>query len=61
MSASYQTACDELSQNPQTWLITGPAGFIGSNVLETVPELDLHIAGFQNPKPAGLSVAIQSF
>ena len=32
----FEQVCAALSQNPKTWLITGVAGFIGSNLLETL-------------------------
>ncbi len=34
MSQYYQV-CEQLKQNPKIWLITGVAGFIGSNLLKT--------------------------
>ena len=32
----YEQVKRELQNNPKTWLITGVAGFIGSNMLETL-------------------------
>ena len=29
----YQQVCDKLKTAPKTWLVTGVAGFIGSNLL----------------------------
>lgn len=34
--------------NPRTWLITGVAGFIGSNLLETLLNLDQRVVGLDN-------------
>ena len=36
MTTRYQNALRQLKQEPGTWLITGCAGFIGSNLLETL-------------------------
>ncbi len=44
----YQALQSELRAAPRTWLITGAAGFIGSNLLETLLELDQHVVGFDN-------------
>ena len=33
--SQYQLVCEQLKQAPKTWLVTGVAGFIGSNLLET--------------------------
>lgn len=38
----------ELLQAPKTWLVTGVAGFIGSNLLETLLELDQRVVGLDN-------------
>lgn len=39
---------EELKNNPKTWLITGVAGFIGSNLLETLLLLDQKVIGLDN-------------
>jgi len=44
----YQTLQKELQRDPQTWLITGVAGFIGSNLLETLLLLDQKVVGLDN-------------
>ncbi|WP_340600808.1 NAD-dependent epimerase/dehydratase family protein [Acinetobacter sp. HZNU-JH01] len=44
----YQTVCEQLKYQPKTWLITGVAGFIGSNLLETLLKLDQKIVGLDN-------------
>lgn len=48
MPSSYQTRQFSLSSSPQTWLITGVAGFIGSNLLETLLKLDQRVVGLDN-------------
>jgi len=37
-----------LRRTPHTWLITGVAGFIGSNLLETLLQLDQQVVGLDN-------------
>lgn len=44
----YQQIQAELRQQPQTWLITGVAGFIGSHLLETLLKLDQRVVGLDN-------------
>lgn len=44
----YQTVCEQLQKAPKTWLITGVAGFIGSNLLETLLKLDQKVVGLDN-------------
>lgn len=44
----YQTCCDYLTQHPSTWLITGVAGFIGSNLLEKLLHLRQRVVGLDN-------------
>jgi len=44
----YQKIQSALRQNPRTWLITGVAGFIGSNLLETLLKLDQRVVGLDN-------------
>ena len=46
--SQYQTVCDQLKQAPKTWLVTGVAGFIGSNLLETLLKLDQRVVGLDN-------------
>ena len=47
MSAYHQRQI-ELLAAPRTWLVTGVAGFIGSNLLETLLKLDQRVVGFDN-------------
>lgn len=44
----YEQLLQELPQNPKTWLITGVAGFIGSNLLETLLKLNQNVVGLDN-------------
>ena len=44
----YETVCKQLKQAPKTWLVTGVAGFIGSNLLETLLKLDQKVIGLDN-------------
>lgn len=44
----YQEVQLELQQTPKTWLITGVAGFIGSNILEQLLKLGQRVVGLDN-------------
>lgn len=44
----YEELCKELPLNPKIWLVTGVAGFIGSNLLETLLKLDQRVVGLDN-------------
>jgi UDP-N-acetylglucosamine 4-epimerase len=46
--AQYEKICLEFQQAPEKWLITGVAGFIGSNLLETLLRLDQRVVGLDN-------------
>ena len=46
--SQYESIKNELAQNPKTWLITGVAGFIGSNLLETLLKLNQTVIGLDN-------------
>jgi UDP-N-acetylglucosamine 4-epimerase len=48
MKNSYTHRAEQLQEHPRTWLITGVAGFIGSNLLETLLTLDQNIVGLDN-------------
>ena len=45
---TYTTLQKTLSASPRTWLVTGIAGFIGSNLLETLLKLDQRVVGLDN-------------
>lgn len=44
----YEQVKAQLRQQPQAWLVTGVAGFIGSNLLETLLKLDQTVVGLDN-------------
>lgn len=44
----YIKLLQRLGKEPHTWLITGVAGFIGSNLLETLLKLDQRVVGLDN-------------
>lgn len=44
----YEQLQNQLRQAPKTWLVTGVAGFIGSNLLETLLKLDQRVVGLDN-------------
>jgi len=44
----YQDVQQNLKNNQSRWLITGVAGFIGSNLLETLLKLNQKVVGLDN-------------
>jgi UDP-N-acetylglucosamine/UDP-N-acetyl-alpha-D-glucosaminouronate 4-epimerase len=48
MMTQYNTLIQELKDTQSTWLVTGVAGFIGSNLLETLLKLDQKVVGLDN-------------
>jgi len=48
MTNKYKKTKVELQKAPKKWLITGVAGFIGSNLLETLLKLDQTIVGLDS-------------
>lgn len=44
----YEYIQTQLRQTPKTWLVTGVAGFIGSNLLEKLLSLDQRVVGLDN-------------
>lgn len=48
MPEQYDKICAQLQKVPATWLITGVAGFIGSNLLEKLLMLDQRVIGLDN-------------
>ena len=44
----YERIRRDLARYPQTWLVTGVAGFIGSNLLETLLKLNQRVVGMDN-------------
>jgi UDP-N-acetylglucosamine 4-epimerase len=45
---AYERIQVELPKDPKTWLVTGVAGFIGSNILEKLLKLDQRVVGLDN-------------
>ncbi|OYV48431.1 MAG: Vi polysaccharide biosynthesis UDP-N-acetylglucosaminuronic acid C-4 epimerase TviC [Candidimonas sp.] len=48
MTTRYQEVMATLRHEPKTWLLTGCAGFIGSNILETLLTLNQNVVGLDN-------------
>jgi len=46
--SAYDELLERLPREPRTWLVTGCAGFIGSNLLETLLRLDQRVVGLDN-------------
>ncbi|MEY4941204.1 MAG: hypothetical protein RIQ93_2939, partial [Verrucomicrobiota bacterium] len=44
----YEILQSELRASPRAWLVTGVAGFIGSNLLEQLLRLDQRVVGLDN-------------
>jgi UDP-N-acetylglucosamine 4-epimerase len=45
---SFSRTISDISSTPRTWLVTGVAGFIGSNLLETLLGLNQTVIGLDN-------------
>ncbi len=48
MTSRYVQAKNELCAQPRKWLVTGCAGFIGSNLIETLLSLNQTVVGLDN-------------
>jgi UDP-N-acetylglucosamine/UDP-N-acetylgalactosamine 4-epimerase len=48
MLGVYQGVQEELRARPRRWLVTGAAGFIGSNLVETLLGFDQSVVGIDN-------------
>ncbi|WP_180122109.1 NAD-dependent epimerase/dehydratase family protein [Acinetobacter sp. YH12086] len=46
--SQYKNVCEQLKNQPKIWLVTGVAGFIGSNLLETLLKLNQTVVGLDN-------------
>jgi UDP-N-acetylglucosamine 4-epimerase len=46
--SKFQEVGARLKQSPRTWVVTGVAGFIGSNILETLLLLNQKVVGLDN-------------
>jgi UDP-N-acetylglucosamine 4-epimerase len=44
----YEEIKSQIKSSPKVWLVTGVAGFIGSNLLETLLKLDQYVVGLDN-------------
>lgn len=44
----YEQIKNQLLSSPKKWLVTGCAGFIGSNIIETLLKLDQQVTGLDN-------------
>jgi UDP-N-acetylglucosamine/UDP-N-acetylgalactosamine 4-epimerase len=44
----FTKVCAQLKEAPKTWLVTGVAGFIGSNLLQTLLKLNQKVVGLDN-------------
>ncbi len=47
-TTAFEALQATLRAQPRTWLVTGAAGFIGSNLLETLLKLDQRVVGLDN-------------
>jgi UDP-N-acetylglucosamine/UDP-N-acetylgalactosamine 4-epimerase len=48
MTTKYEQICAGLQAEPRTWLVTGAAGFIGSNLVEQLLRLGQRVVGLDN-------------
>ena len=46
--SKYHQVLSELNHAPRSWLITGVAGFVGSNLLETLLKNNQRVIGLDN-------------
>ncbi|MCB1097672.1 MAG: GDP-mannose 4,6-dehydratase, partial [Verrucomicrobiae bacterium] len=46
--SAFDQLCHRLQDSPASWLVTGAAGFIGSNLVETLLQLNQNVVGLDN-------------
>src|SRR5439155_402630 len=46
--SAYDALKSRLKASPKSWLVTGVAGFIGSNLLEALLKLEQRVVGLDN-------------
>ncbi len=52
MTTRFESVTQELAATPRKWLVTGCAGFIGSNLLETLLKLTRPSPAWTTSPPA---------
>jgi PadR family transcriptional regulator/NAD-dependent epimerase/dehydratase family protein len=60
-AAGAYEAKARLSEEPRTWLVTGAAGFIGSNLGEALLDLDQRVVGLENFPTATCTISSYIF
>src|SRR5262245_537677 len=50
---AYEKLKHKLKQQPRSWLVTGAAGFIGSNLVESLLRLNQRVVGLDNLETGG--------
>ena len=46
--STFDSVLQDINASPRTWLVTGVAGFIGSNLLETLLRQGQRVVGLDN-------------